>query len=249
MNRPIANGTPNGGGRFKPPAAPRSRGVTPRSASRKGAGEGVGGGLGVSNKPKFTAEQQLEIIKRLESGNYKKQVGMSQFYDEFHGQQNGSGGGRVDPSKFLCKQNLLASFGSGSMERNPLRSIWKVGSMESLNGSVVSSSTARSGTTSATGTTVLELPVPHGFGRGGGASDKLPYAKLFDKLTATWYQFAQALGQLGDAECKVQFGRLVAPDKMGKYFFYFLWDYFKNLSLNGLFFISQQIFARPSTAR
>lgn len=207
--RSRAAGTPTTGGRFPPPSAlssaPRARrGFTPRSAAKTKV---VGGGITV--KPKLTAQQQLDIIQRLETGNFQKGVGLSQFYQEY---SNGA-------AKLPCKQNLFASFASedpiACSTRNYGNGI--CGSMESLisvGTSIISSSTAVEGID----VTSLEVPVPTGQIPETEEYHSLPdYIKLLDKILLERENYCRRLEELADIRCAAKFEELLPQEKMGAF--------------------------------
>ncbi len=209
--RSRAAGTPTTGGRFPPPSAlssaPRARrGFTPRSAAKTKVV------CGASNvKPKLTAQQQLDIIHRLEAGNFQKGVGLSQFYEEYS--NNGA-------AKLPCKQNLFSSFAS---EDHPIACSTRnygngmYGSMESLisiGTSIISSSTAVEGID----VTSLEVPVPTGQIPDTEEYNSLPdYIKLLDKILLERESYCRRLEELADIRCATKFEELLPQEKMGTF--------------------------------
>lgn len=200
--------TPTGGGRFPPPLGSTNvrRGFTPRSASRTKAV------YGQQVRLKLTPKQQLEIIHRLETGDFQKGVGLNQFYEEF------STG--TTTNKITCKQNLFASFASVDPIACSTRNYGSgmAGSMESLisvGSSVISSNaTTVEGmdvTSVETGMTTKHLLMEEDY-------ETLPdYIKAFDRLLSTRENYCKQLEEMAEARCAVNFAKLLPQEKIGSW--------------------------------
>lgn len=217
--RPKTGQTPTNNGKFRAPAAPVSgprprRGITPRSGRTKTPGGGVVTSQ-TNRKPKLTAEQQLEIIRRLDTGNFKKDGGLSQFYEEFSKKDQNP------PRKLPCAQNLYSTFAIGNVD--PLASSTRIygsgraGSMESLL-SMSSVSTTHSNTTTVIGNGESEATMIEARGKNEpmfhGEENSSYYLETFDKLFKEMNTYFKNLEELALLRCKTKFAEFLPQDKM-----------------------------------
>lgn len=217
-NRPMSRGalTPVGNGNnVRPPPSDAvrivRRGLTPRSASKS---RGANAGTSYLIKPKLTVKQQLEIMRRLETGNFKADEGLAQFYEQV-GASEAPVSGAV--AKMTCKQNLFSSFASvdpiACSTRNYGNSV--LGSMESLISAGGSSVLSGTGIENIT---CIEAPNPAT--RKNFVEDEtdaiLPeYLKTFHKLMSAKDAYKKSLIKLAENYCDTQLASLLPEAKMG----------------------------------
>ncbi|CAL8123571.1 unnamed protein product [Orchesella dallaii] len=209
--RSRTDSTPKGG-KFQLPAPVSGRntggrrGVTPRSACKVNPGNSSAT-LAASNRKPLTAEQKLDILNRLETGNYKKGAGIGQFYEEIRAQQQSS--------KPTCRQNLYSTFAMV----DPIATSTKnygdgmVGSVESLSmtSSIISSATSNTADGTSLGVASVE-------GREGDSYVLPEYVKAFDKFASTKECYIRSLEVLAELQVKVQFAKLIPQRKILEFF-------------------------------